>query len=267
MTTIAKVLAAAVLAASIAGPALAAGDAKKPEPQVWSWQGPFGVFDRAQLQRGYQVYKEVCSACHGVGLLSYRNLGQEGGPEFSEAEVTALAAQFQVPAGPDDTGEIVDPDTGQLRTRPATPADRFRYPYANEQAGRAANNGAYPPDLSLMAKARHDGADYLHALLTGYAEPPADKTPPSETLQYNPYFPGGWIAMPNPLMEGAVTYADGTPATVEQMSKDVTAFLTWASDPHREVRKATGFMVLAFLGVFAVLLYFTYKRIWKDVPH
>jgi ubiquinol-cytochrome c reductase cytochrome c1 subunit len=251
-------LAAAVLAFAAAPFAFAAGEAKHPEQMPWSWEGPFGHFDRAQLQRGFLVYKDVCSACHGMKLMSYRNLSETGGPEIPEGAMKAIAAGYQVP-DTDDSGEPIE--------RPATPADRFKYPYANEKAGRAANNGAYPPDLSVIVKARHDGANYLHALLTGYKDPPADMKM-GAGMNYNPYFPGGQIAMPNPLgSDDLVSYADGTKATKEQMAQDVTAFLTWASEPRMEERKRIGVKVMAFTFVLLLVLYAAYRHLWRDVAH
>jgi len=234
-------------------------EAKHPEPQQWSWSGPFGHFDRQQLQRGYQVYKEVCAACHGLRLVAFRNLGEPGGPEFSAAQVKALAAAVQVNAL-DDKGETIQ--------RPATPADRFPSPYPNELAARAANNGALPPDLSVIAKARHGGADYIHALLVGYSDPPAGfQLLPG--LSYNPYFETHQIAMPPPLAsDGQVTWPDGNPAaTKDQMAKDVAAFLTWAAEPKMEERKVLGVQVMIFLAALSGLLFFAYKRVWRDVDH
>lgn len=245
--------------ALLASPAAyAAGEALTPEHQHWHHSGVFGTFDRAQLQRGFLVYKQVCSACHGMKLMSYRNLSEEGGPEFPEAATKAFAASYTVP-DTDDNGEPVE--------RPATPADRFKYPYANEKAGRAANNGAYPPDLSVITKARHHGEDYIFALLTGYKDPPADMTM-NTGMNYNPYFPGKQIAMPNPLgSDDLVEYADGTKATKEQMARDVSAFLAWAAEPRQEERKRLGVKVMAFTFVFLLVLYAAYRRLWRDVPH
>lgn len=257
-----------VLIVALSGGAHAAGSgdtaAKHPEKIAWSWQGPFGTFDRQQLQRGYQVYKEVCAACHSAKLLSFRNLAQPGGPEFTEAQAKAIAAGVQVSAL-NDIGEMVD--------RPATLADRFPSPYPNDRAARAANNNALPPDLSVIVKARAhgidaEGPDYIHALLVGYSEPPPGKTV-LEGLYYNPYFEGHQIAMPPPLSsDGQVTWPDGNPpATKDQMSRDVVAFLTWAADPHMEARKQLGVKVVLFLVLVCVLLFFAYKRQWKDVDH
>lgn len=250
-------IAAAVLV-FLAPTAVAADAAKHPEPMAWSWDGPFGHFDRAQLQRGYLVYKQVCSACHAMRLMAYRNLSEPGGPEIPEGAVKAIAAEFQVP-DTDDNGEPIE--------RPATPADHFKAPFPNEKAGRAANNGAYPPDLSVIIKARHGGADYVHAILTGYGEAPADMKM-SAGMNYNPYFPGSQIAMPSPLAsDDLVAYADGTKATREQMAQDVAAFLTWASEPRLEERKRIGVKVMAFTFVLMLVLYAAYRRLWRDVAH
>jgi ubiquinol-cytochrome c reductase cytochrome c1 subunit len=262
---------AAALSLLAAPLAFAAGEAKHPEHQHWHHSGVFGQFDRAQLQRGYLVYKQVCAACHGMKLLSYRNLSEPGGPELPEGAVKALAAEFQIPDTDDDGNPI---------ERPATPADRFKYPYANEKAGRAANNGAYPPDLSVIVKARHGGdfltrftsgnigaEDYIYALLTGYKDPPADMTM-GAGMNYNPYFPNGQIAMPNPLgSDDLVEYADGTKATKEQMARDVTAFLAWAAEPRQEERKRLGVKVMAFTFVLLLVFYAAYRRLWRDVAH
>ena len=221
--------------------------------EQWTFQGPFGVFDRAQLQRGFQVYKEVCSTCHALVYLTYKDLLALG---FSEAEVKAIAAQYTTKDGPNDQGEYYD--------RPATISDRFFEPYPNEQAARAANNGALPVDQSLIIKARAGGPDYVYALLTGYTNPPVDFKLP-EGRYYNTYFPGHAISMPPPLTEGQVTYSDGTKATVSQMSKDVTAFLSWAADPYMEKRKRMGIKTVIFLGVFTALLYVVMRRIWRRV--
>jgi len=244
----------------VAGAAFAEGE-KEPEAQSWSWQGPFGHFDAVQLQRGYQVYKEVCSACHGMHLLSFRNLGDPGGPMFTAAQVKAIAASVQV--------SDLD-DKGEAKMRPGTPADHFASPFANEKAARAANGGALPPDQSVIIKAREGGADYVYALLLGYAEPPPEKKASMAPGTYfNPFAPNQTIAMPPPLtQDGQVTYADGQPpATKAQMAKDVVAFLTWAAEPKMEERKAMGIKVLIFLLVLAIVLYIANKRLWSDVDH
>jgi ubiquinol-cytochrome c reductase cytochrome c1 subunit len=250
------------LSAGLAGVAFAEGGVKHPEHQKWSWDeglGVFGTFDRQQLQRGYQVYKEVCASCHGMNLVSFRNLSQPGGPEFSEAQVKVLAAGYKFPAL-NDKGEPIE--------RNGTPADRFPSPFPNEIAARAANNNAFPPDLSVIVKARHDGSNYIYALLTGYTDAPKDfNLLPG--LNYNPYFEGHQIAMPAPLTsDGQVTYPEGNPAaTKEQMARDVVAFMTWAAEPKMEERKQLGVQVMIFLIVLAGLLFFAYRRVWSDVEH
>jgi len=241
------------LLAASAGPALAAGDAVKPPAEKWSFNGPFGTFDAASRQRGFQVFREVCSACHALKQVYYRHLRDIG---FSEDEVKAIAASVEVTDGPNDAGEMFQ--------RPGRPSDRFRSPFANEQAARAGNNGAYPVDLSLVVKARIGGPDYLHALLTGYSDPPAG-VKLGEGMHFNKYFPGQQIAMPQPINADQVTYADGTKATVEQMSRDVTTFLAWAAEPELEARKRMGMKVVIFLTVLSVLLFFVKRKVWADV--
>jgi ubiquinol-cytochrome c reductase cytochrome c1 subunit len=233
--------------------ALADTTAKQPLQLVWPFEGIFGTFDRQAAQRGAQVYFEVCSACHSNHNLYYRNLKDIG---FSEAEIKQLAQKYTVKDGPNAEGEMFD--------RPALPSDRFVSPYPNEEAARAANNGAYPVDLSLIIKARHDGPNYVFSLLSGYQEAPADiKLMPG--LYYNPYFEGGQIAMPPPLTQGQVTFSDNTPATVEQMAKDVVVFLQWAAEPEMEHRKSIGLKVMIFLLVFTVFFYMAKKKIWKNL--
>lgn len=246
-------LALSILASAIiAGAPVAASEAPKPPAQNWSFGGMFGTFDRAALQRGFQVYKEVCSACHSMNLMSYRNLRALG---FSEDEVKAIAAENQVP----DLN-----DEGQPIERAARPSDRFRSPFPNERAARAANNGAYPPDLSLITKARPSGHNYLYALLTGY-EPPPPSVKVMEGMNYNKYFPGSQIAMAPPLNADGVTFGDGTPATVAQMARDATTFFAWAAEPEMEARKQMGVKVLLFLIVMTILLYAAKRRIWAAV--
>jgi ubiquinol-cytochrome c reductase cytochrome c1 subunit len=223
-----------------------------PISRSWSHDGIFGTYDRAAAQRGLQVYRGVCAGCHGIRQVDFRNLVDLG---FSEDEVRALASEYFVIDGPDDFGEMFE--------REAVPADGFPSPFPNPQAARAANAGAYPVDLSLITKARHNGDNYLYSLLRGYQAPPAGAEP-LEGLHYNPYFPGGWLAMPPPLMEGVVQYADGTEATVEQMAADVTVFLAWAADPMLEERKRTGLKVMLFLIVLTGLFYATKRKIWAD---
>ena len=264
--TIKALLGGAVLGFSLmlglAGTAIAEGDAtaaKHPETQAWASDGVFGKFDRQQLQRGYQVYKEVCSACHGKHLVAFRNLSQPGGPGFSVAQVKALAAGFKFPT--------ID-DKGEPAERAGTPADHFPSPYPNEVAARAANNNALPPDLSVIVKARHGGPDYLYSLLTGYTDAPASFSL-LPGLNYNPYFEGHQLSMPAPLTsDGQVTWPEGNPAaTKQQMAKDVAAFLIWAAEPKMEERKELGVQVMIFLTALAVLLFFAYKRVWRDVEH
>ena len=254
-----RALIAVTLGLAAAAVAVASEDVKHPESQAWSWDGVFGTFDRQQLQRGYQVYKEVCSACHSMNLLSFRNLSQPGGPGFTEAQMKAIAASFQVPT--------ID-DKGEVAQRPGIPADRFPAPYPNEAAARAANNNALPPDLSVIIKARNDGANYVHALLLGYTDPPA-KFELLPGLNYNPYFGGHQIAMPQPITsDGQVTWPEGNPpATKDQMVRDIVAFLAWAAEPKLEERKRLGVQVMIFLGALSLLLYFAYKRLWRDVDH
>lgn len=230
------------------------------ETQKWSFQGFFGGFDRAQLKRGFQVYKDVCSACHSMNLLAYRDLGAIG---FTEDEVKEVAASVDVTDGPDENGDMFD--------RPAKPFDRFKAPFPNEQAARAANNGALPPDLSLIAKSRagkgfgaYDGADYIHSLLIGYEEAPADFAL-GEGMTYNKAFKGNQIAMPQPLTDDAIVYADGTPATLDQLSKDVAVFLTWASETELEARHRTGIKTLIFLVAFTLFAYAAKRRLWAKV--
>ncbi len=233
----------------------AAEDASATPRVDWSFSGAFGTYDRNALRRGFQVYKEVCASCHALEHIWFRNLSRAGGPEFSEAEVKAIAAEYSVTDGPDAFGDMFD--------RPGLPRDRFVAPYPNKNAARAANGGSYPPDLSLITKARSGGPDYIHALLTGYKEKPADMQM-RDGFYYNPYMPGGVIAMPAPLVDDLVDYADGTPATVEQMSLDVTHFLNWTAEPELEARKRIGFMVMIYLLIFTGLMYFSMRKIWAD---
>ncbi|KAF0137627.1 MAG: ubiquinol-cytochrome c reductase cytochrome b/c1 subunit [Xanthobacteraceae bacterium] len=261
---------AGLVMASLA-PAQAAEQLNPPRA-TWSFAGIFGTFDRAQLQRGFQVYKEVCAACHGLSLVSFRNLSQPGGPEFTAAQAAAIAADWQ-----HKVREIGD--DGQPAERAPRLADRIPGAYANVKAAEAANGGKAPPDLSLMPKARsyergfpwflfdivtlyqEHGADYLKAFLTGYEQ--GHDTPPG--THYNKYFPGNFVGMPNMLQDGQVTYSDGSPQTAKQYAADVTAFLMWTAEPHMEQRKRIGFQVLMFLIVLAGLAYFTKKKVWKNV--
>lgn len=252
------VAAAATVAFGAAFLATASVQAAEHGPEMehvdWSFNGPFGTFDRDQLRRGYKVYKEVCATCHSMNFVHFRNLGEPGGPEFSAPEVKALAAGYQVQDGPDQAGEMFE--------RPAEGRDAFPAPYANEEAA-AASLGAAPPDLSLIAKAREGGPDYLHALLTSYAEAPADVKLPAGG-HYNPVFVGGVIAMPPPLADGQVDYDDGTPNTLDQMSKDVSAFLMWTAEPKLEQRHRLGFQVLVYLLALAGILFFAMRKVWSD---
>ena len=255
--------------AVVSAPAMAAGDFAKPARQSWSFAGPFGQFDRAQLQRGFQVYRTVCQACHSLNRVSFRNLHEKGGPEFSEGQVKALAAEYEIP----DIN-----DSGEAIKRPGKTADRFPKIYPNDEAAKAAQ-GSVPPDLSVIAKARsyergfplflidmlpgvayqEHGVDYIYALLTGYTKTGDDK--------WNAYFPGNRIGMAKPLSNDQVEYTDGSPKTVEQYAKDVSAFLMWTAEPTMEERKRTGFNVMVFLFVFAGLMLFTKRRIWSDQAH
>ncbi|GHA17362.1 hypothetical protein GCM10007989_10690 [Devosia pacifica] len=279
------VIAAIALAgALLAGPALAAEEGGgHSTPHIdrvdWSFAGIFGTYDEHQLQRGFQVYREVCASCHSARLFAFRNLSEEGGPGFSEAQVRALAAEYQVPD-----------DSADGETRAAIPADRWPSPYPSDQAARDANGGALPPDFSVLAKARgvsdpfptwafnyftayqEGGVDYIHALLTGYEEAPEgfDLQPGQ---YYNEVYPGHAISMPPPLVDGVVDYADAeaggaeVPETVEQYSRDVSAFMMWLAEPHLASRKAAGFRVILFLVLFAGLMYATKSRIWKGIEH
>lgn len=231
----------------------AAGEAMEPIRVSWPHDGIFGRFDRAATQRGLQVFREVCAACHGLNLVAFRNLMDIGLPE---EQVRAIAAEYQVADEPDEFGEPTQ--------RPALPSDRYPPPYPNEQAARAANAGALPPDLSLATKAAEEGEDYIYSILRGYVEPPPDVEPPSPGLHYNAYFAGNWIAMPPPLFEGGVAYADGTEATIAQMAFDVTTFLHWAAEPKLEERKQTGLKTMLFLIVLTGLLYATKRKVWAD---
>ncbi len=268
-----KTLAAASLVL-LAVPALAAEGQKDAKDVSYSFEGPFGTFDRGQLQRGYKVYKEVCSACHSMQLMSFRNLSDRGGPSFSEEQVKALAATFTVKDGPGEDGEMFD--------RPGVPADRFPSPFANEQAARNANGGALPPDLSLITKARAGwhgtfnqlingigGPQYVYSVLTGYEQAPAEAAKDApEGKHYNPYFVNGhWISMAPPLADGQVTFDDGALNTADDMARDVSAFLAWAAEPKMEERKSMGFATIIYLAILAVLLYFVKQKVWAKVEH
>lgn len=236
-----------------------------PKDVRFASDGPFGKFDLQQLQRGFQVYKEVCAACHSLHQVAFRDLKDLG---FTDPEVKAIAKGWAT-----ETPSI-NPETGEPATRKSTPADKIPTPYPNEVAARAGNNNALPPDLSLMTKARHDGGAYVYSLLTGYQDQPAElikKFPDSKTgagLHYNPYFANLNIAMPPPIVaEGQVTYADGTKATVDQMAKDVSAFLVWTAEPKLQVRHQTGLAVIIFLLIATTLAYMSYRNIWAGIKH
>ncbi len=278
---------AAGLLLSIA-PAAAAGEAAASQehyqiPRLkWTWGGIFGYFDQQQLRRGFKVYKEVCSSCHNIGLLSYRNLGEPGGPGFSPEEVKAIAAEVQVFEGFDEQGNIA--------MRAGRPSDNFVWKFKNAKEAAAAFGGAVPPDLSLITRARgiereftwyeypilmakdlatqyqEQGADYVHALLNGYVDLPAGKKI-ADGLNYNRVFPGNQLAMPQPLFDGAVDYGDGTPNTLDQEAKDVTAFLAWAAEPHLAERKKMGVWVIIYLAVLAGLLLVSKKVLWRNIEH
>ena len=222
----------------------------------WSFKGLTGTFDRASLQRGFQVYKEVCASCHSMQYLSYRNLGESGGPEFSELEVKAIAASFEIEDGPNDQGEMF--------TRPGRPSDKFKNPYPNVQAATAANGGAYPPDMSVLVKARKGGANYIYSVLVGYEDPPPGIIL-DDGVYYNKYMIGNKIKMPNNLSDGLVEYSDGTQSTVDQMARDVTTFLAWAAEPELEERHRTGVKVIIYLILLTVLVYLSMKKIWSRI--
>jgi ubiquinol-cytochrome c reductase cytochrome c1 subunit len=232
-----------------------AQEIEKPASQDWSFYGAFGTYDRAALQRGFQVYREVCAACHSMNLLAYHDLDGIG---YDGASIKAIAASVSVPDEPDDTGEIKD--------RPGRPSDRFKAPFANEKAAQAANNGALPKDLSLIVRGRKYGPDYVYALLTGFKDAPAD-VKMAKGMYYNVAFPGHQIAMPPPLSDDRVTYADGTKATLAQEAHDVVTFLSWASDPHLEQRHRIGARVIMFLGALAIMMYFVKRKVWANVEH
>jgi cytochrome c1 len=245
----------------------ASAQANEREPEIahlsWSFSGPFGTYDKAQLQRGFQIYKEVCSNCHAMRLLSFRNLGEPGGPEFSPKAVEALASQVQVTDGPNDKGEMFK--------RPGRPSDPFPSPFPNAEAARVANNGALPPDLSVIAKAREGGPDYIYALLTGFKKPP-EGFKLVQGMHYNTAFPGHQIAMPPPLSDGVVAYTDGTKPTLQNYAKDVSAFLMWAAEPKLDERHKVGARIMIFLLVFAVIMYLSKRAVWsrlhrRDSPH
>jgi len=220
----------------------------------WSFDSIFGTFDRASLQRGYQVYQEICSGCHSVKHLSYRNLSEKGGPEFSVEEAKAIASQFELQDGPNSDGEMF--------MRPARLSDNFVKPYPNVEASTAANGGAYPPDMSVLVKARAGGADYIYSLLMGYEEAPMG-TKLDDGVYYNKYMPGNKIKMSEPVSDGIVEYSDGTQATKEQISRDVTTFLVWASEPHLESQHRMGFKAILYLIILIILVYLSKQKVWS----
>lgn len=268
--TMLKTLGIALLGLGLLGGAAVAAEGQKEAKNIsFSFEGPFGTFDRGQLQRGYKVYKEVCSNCHSMHYMRFRNLSQPGGPGFTEEQVKVLAAGYTIQDGPGEDGEMFE--------RARLPQDPFPNPFPNEQAARVANGGALPPDLSLITKYRPGwygtfnqlfygigGPQYVYSVLTGFEDPPAELAAEApEGKYFNPYFAAGhWIGMPPPLSDDQVTYDDGTKATVDQMAKDVAAFLAWSAEPKMEERKSMGFMVMIYLAVLALLLYLVKKKIW-----
>ena len=244
---------AALVATLLAGPALAAGGDVALTKRDWSFNGPFGTFDKAAMQRGFQVYREVCAGCHSMQYIAFRNFADLG---YNEAEIKAIAAEYDVEDGPNDEGEMF--------TRPGIPADRMPSPYPNDNAARAGNGGALPPDLSLIAKARANGPDYLYSLLIGYKEAPASMNVP-DGMYYNDAYPGNLIAMPQPLYGDDVTYADGADTSIETSAADLTQFLMWAAEPKMEARKRIGVAVVFFLSIFVVLSVMAKRRVWADL--
>ena len=244
---------AALVATLLAGPALAAGGDVALTKRDWSFNGPFGTFDKAAMQRGFQVYREVCAGCHSMQYIAFRNFADLG---YNEAEIKAIAAEYDVEDGPNDEGEMF--------TRPGIPADRMPSPYPNDNAARAGNGGALPPDLSLIAKARANGPDYLYSLLIGYKEVPASMNVP-DGMYYNDAYPGNLIAMPQPLYGDDVTYADGADTSVEGSAADLTQFLMWAAEPKMEARKRSGVAVVFFLSIFVVVSVMAKRRVWADL--
>jgi ubiquinol-cytochrome c reductase cytochrome c1 subunit len=243
------------LAAGLAGSGRAEDAAPEPPHQTWSFDGVFGTYDRAALQRGFQVYKDVCSTCHAVKHLYFRDLVELG---YTEDQVKGVAAQYQVNDGPNEQG--------QMFQRPGRPADKIPAPFPNDEAARAANNGALPPDLSLITKAREGGPDYVAGILTGFKDPPSSFKV-MEGMYYNEYFPGHQIKMPPPLSPNQVEYADKTPATVPQMAHDVVSFLAWAAEPTLEARHRMGFKVILFLVIATGIFYAAKRKIWSRIQH
>ena len=234
----------------------AAGEKQTLLKQDWTFQSFFGKFDRASLQRGYQVYTEVCASCHSMKYLSYRNLSEKGGPEFTEEQAKAIASNFEITDGPNSDGEMF--------TRPAKLSDKFVMPYANVEEAKISNGGAYPPDMSVLVKARAGGADYIYSVLLGYEDPPQGMEL-DDGVYYNKYMYGNKIKMPPQLYEDLITYSDGTPATPEQMAKDVVTFLSWSAEPKLEERHKFGFRAIVYLTILTILVYFSMKKIWSRV--
>ncbi|MDA9639851.1 cytochrome c1 [SAR116 cluster bacterium] len=250
------IIASAVLLASIAGMSGSANAAGGPVSLIkgeWSFSGPFGYFDKAAMQRGFQVYREVCAGCHGLEYIAFRNLADLG---YNAAEIKAIAAEYEVVDGPDDDGEMF--------MRPGRAADPVPSPYRNDNEARANNNGALPPDLSLIAKARANGPDYLYSLLIGYQDAPGDVEVP-EGMYYNSAYAGHLIAMPQPIYGDDVEYSDGAPTSTESLSADVTHFLMWAAEPKMEVRKRIGVAAVFFLSIFLIMSYVSKRRVWADL--
>ncbi len=233
--------------------ALASGDSPQPPKQEWHFNGPFGTYDKASLQRGLKIYREVCASCHGLKRIYFRNLKDLG---YNDTQVKNIAAEYTVKDGPNDQGEMFE--------RPGLPSDKFVSPYPNDNAAKFANGGSLPPDLSLITKARPNGPNYVYALLTGYEEPPHGEEV-AEGQHWNKYFSGHKLSMAPPLLEGIISYEDGTEETIEQYAHDIVQFLTWAADPYMEERKNTGLRVIIFLLFFAGVMYSVKKKIWKDV--
>ena len=256
MKNIFKIICLIFLLTNFSVISVTAEEEKKLLSTDWSFKGYFGKFDRGSLQRGYQVYQEVCASCHSMKYLSYRNLSEKGGPEFSEEQAKAIASNFEVTDGPNDDGEMF--------TRPAKLSDKFVNPYQNDKEAIASNGGAYPPDMSVLVKARSGGADYVYSVLLGYEDPPSGIVL-DDGVYYNQYMYGNAIKMPNPLSDGLVEYNDGTEATEEQMAKDVVTFLAWSAEPHLEARHKIGFKAIIYLIILALLAYLSMKRVWSRV--
>ncbi len=257
----------AIVTLSLSTGAAVASEGAALKHEHFSFEGVFGTYDKAAAQRGFQIYQESCSNCHAMKLVAIRSLGEAGGPFYEEEHpnandnpvIKAIAAMFTVTDGPDAEGDMFE--------RPAKPFDHFPSPFANEQAARASNGGALPPDFSSLLAAREHGPQYIYSLLTSYEDEAPEGIELRDGMNYNPVFTGGQIGMPPPLFDDLVEYSDGTPATVEQMAHDVVTFMAWASDPKMEERKRMGWMVMIYLFIFALLMYGSYKAVWRDVEH